>query len=278
MLRLAPFLTLPLPAHLFPVVGAYITRFGSAEGNSDLGQARELHEIICKQSDDDAWLLIYLRAAVRIWWIAEYSGFYLDDIPELPGVDLDQEDEERTKQFLESAKDGAFDFLLSVAADCKATDWQDPARSGIRQWLQRKSPSLSSDPVPFSDFFQRTLMMQFEVFIDAFISNLPDILRKLRTEEDEQRQLSHTHEQDLDLERFLIIIAYSYEDRPDAAVSFWEDPDSNLAGFLNWASRRASTPLVSAFCEMLQSLSGNDYCATAAHNFLLDEGITPRAR
>ena len=55
-------------------------------------------------------------------------------------------------------------------------------------------------------------------------------------------------------------------------MSFWEDPDSNLAGFLQWASRRASTPLVSAFCEMLQCLSDNEECATAAHIFLLDEG------
>jgi nuclear pore complex protein Nup205 len=56
------------------------------------------------------------------------------------------------------------------------------------------------------------------------------------------------------------------------AINFWSDPDSNLAGFMHWASRRASTPLVAAFCEMLQALSDNDECATAAHEFLLDEG------
>lgn len=115
-------------------------------------------------------------------------------------------------------------------------------------------------------------MAQLEVFVDAFISNLPDVLRKLRVEEDEQRQLSQAHEQDLDLERFLLIIAYAYEGRPDAAMNFWTDPDSNLAGFMHWASRRASTPLVTAFCEMLQAISENEECATASHEFLLDEG------
>lgn len=114
-------------------------------------------------------------------------------------------------------------------------------------------------------------MSQLELFIDAFITNLPDVLRKLRVEEDEQRQLSQIHE-DLDLERFILIIAYSYERRPDAAAAFWADPDSNLAGFMHWASRRASTPLVAAFCEMLQAIAENDECATAAHEFLLDEG------
>jgi nuclear pore complex protein Nup205 len=142
----------------------------------------------------------------------------------------------------------------------------------MRKWLQRKSSPLVSERTQFSSFFQMCLMSQLEVFVDAFITNLPDVLRKLRVEEDEQRQLSQTHEQDLDLERFLLIIAYAYEGRPEASTNFWQDPDSNLAGFMHWASRRASTPLVAAFCEMLQAISVNDECATAAHEFLLDEG------
>lgn len=182
------------------------------------------------------------------------------------------EDEERSKMFLEALKDGAFDFMLSVAADVSSPEWQDPTRQGMRQWLQRKSPSLATDFAPFSDFFQTCLTTQLEVFVDAFISNMPDVLRQMRVEEDEQRQLSQAHEQDLDLERFLIIISYAYEGRPEAAEAFWSDPDSNLAGFMHWASRRASTPLVSAFCEMLQAISGDEDCATAAHEFLLDEG------
>ena len=247
--------------------------FGSTEGAGDFQQARQLNQVICKPGDDDSWALPYLGAAVRAWWIAEYSGWYLDDTSyDLQGINLDEEDEERNKQFVEALKEGAFDFILSVAADCRAQERPDPSRLGMRQWLQRKSPALSPDPFTFSHFLQQSLMVHLEGFVDAAISNLPDMLRKLRTDEDEQRQLSQNHEQDLDLERFLIIISYAYEGRPDAAMSFWEDPDSNLAGFLQWASRRASTPLVSAFCEMLQCLADNEECATAAHTFLLDEG------
>jgi nuclear pore complex protein Nup205 len=258
--------------HLFPVLAAYITEFGSPEGVGDLQQARQLNTIVCKQGEENSWTLANLGAAVRAWWIAEYGGWYVDDSSyDFQGINLDEEDEERTKQFMEALKEGAFDFILAVATDCKAQEWQDPSRLGMRQWLPRKSPHLASDPFPFSHFLQRSLMVHLEGFIDAAISNLPDILRKLRTEEDEQRQLSQSHEQDLDLERFLIIISHAYEGRPDAAMSFWEDPDSNLAGFLQWTSRRASTPLVSAFCEMLQCLSDNEDCATAAYTFLQDE-------
>jgi nuclear pore complex protein Nup205 len=232
-----------------------------------------------------------LQASVRAWWLAEYSGFYLDDPPEAaipPNTDLDEgkmatylckalltseiEDRRRSKQFLDTLQEGAFDFLLSLAGDVKPPDWHDSVRTGMHRWLQRKSPTLPTDSIPFSDFFQLSLVSQLEVFVDAFISNLPDVLRKLRVEEDEQRQLSQAHEQDLDLERFLLIITYAYEGRPEAALNFWSDPDSNLNGFLHWASRRASTPLVTAFCEMLQAISPNDDCATQAHDFLLDDG------
>lgn len=258
-----------LLVHLFPIVGAYITVFGSTEGNGDLDQARVFYELVSK-GDDETWVMPYLHAAVRAWWVVEYSGLFVDA---LDGVDTVEAEKGRAKQFTEALKDGAFDFILSVAADVKTPDWYDPTRLGIRQWLQRKSPSLG-DAAPFSDHFQLALMMRFEMLVEGFISNMPDVLRKMRNEEDEQRQLNNNHEQDLDLERFLLIIAYAYEGRPDSAENFWVDPDSNLAGFLQWASRRASTPLVSAFCEMLQSISDNDTCASSAHAFLLDEGQT----
>jgi nuclear pore complex protein Nup205 len=130
-----------------------------------------------------------------------------------------------------------------------------------------------SDSVDFADFFQGALMEQLEAFIEAFITNMPDILRKLRVEEDEQRQSSATQDHDLDLERFIVTISYAYEGRPKAAADgFWGVPDGALMGFMHWASRRASTPLVSSFCEMLQAISEDEECATAAHQFLLDEG------
>ncbi|CAI4219128.1 unnamed protein product [Parascedosporium putredinis] len=249
-----------LLVHRIPPLGAFITHLGSVESNSGLNQARKLNAAVCPK-EPEQWALPYLQAAFRVWWLSEYSGYYIDDIEEgtiVPPVDLDE--------------DGAFDFLLSVAGDVKSVEWQDPARVGMRSWLQRKSPHLSSDSVPFSEFFQTALMSRLEVFIDGFITNLPDVLRRLRVEQDEQRQLSQTHEHDLNLERFLIIIAYAYEGRPEAAANFWSDPDSNLAGFMHWASRRASTPLVTAFCEMLQAISENEDCATSAHEFLMDEG------
>lgn len=181
------------------------------------------------------------------------------------------EDQQRSKQFFEALRDGAYDFIFAVMADLKTSEWQDPARSDMRRWLQNRTPPLPQDTIQFSEYLQNRLATKLETFVDAFISNLPDILRRLRIDEDEQRQMRQVQQQELDLERFLLIIAYSYEGRPEAADAFWSDPESNLAGFLQWASRRASTPLVTAFCEMLQCLSEDAESAKSAHEFLLDE-------
>ncbi|KAB8295891.1 hypothetical protein EYC80_008712 [Monilinia laxa] len=259
--------------HHFPALAAYIWRFGSPEGGSTILDARALDKKINVKTDQNSWVLPYAHAAFRAWWLAEYSGWYVEHHDGLPhGINLEEEAKQRSQQFNEALKDGAFDFLLSLSADVKAASWSEPSRQGFRLWLQRKAPQLLSDSVSFSDFFEDQFMEQLQTFIDSFITNLPDVLRRLRIDEDEQRQLSHEHEHDLDLERFIVAISYAFDGRPKAALDgFWDVPDGALIGFMYWASRRASTPLVSAFCEMLQAISGDVECATAAHEFLLDE-------
>ncbi|KAL7626804.1 hypothetical protein AAE478_003578 [Parahypoxylon ruwenzoriense] len=257
--------------HLIPILGTYITVFGSTEGSGNIEQARKLNALVCQQSDDDIRTMPFLNAAARAWWIAEYSGWYMEDAAGSGQLTGRAEDKQRSKQFTEALRDGAFDFMLAVVADVRASEWEDAARKSLRQWLRKRTPTLPIDTVPFSTSLRNRLAVKFETFVDAFISNMPDVLRRLKIEEDEQRQTSQAQEQDYDLERFLLIIAYSFEGRPEAADGFWGDPENNLAGFLQWASRRATTPVQAAFCEMLQSLSEDSDSATSAHEFLLDE-------
>ncbi|KAI0014570.1 nucleoporin Nup186/Nup192/Nup205 [Xylariomycetidae sp. FL0641] len=263
-----------LTVHHIPILGAYITMFGSTEGSGNVEQARKLNQVICQQSEDDSGLNPLINAFVKVWWIAEYSGWYMEDAAGsgLPDIDLDEEDKQRSKQFIEALKDGAFDFMVNMLADVRTSEWRDSARPSTHHWLPRRTPPLPHDTVPFSLSLQNYLVSKTETFVDAFISNMPDVLRKLKIEEDEQRQTGQNHEQDLDLERFLLIIAYTYEGRPEAADAFWADPENNMAGFLQWSSRRVTTPLQTAFCEMLQSLADDEESATSAHEFLLDEG------
>ena len=78
--------------HLFPVLGAYITVYGSTEGVGDVQQARKLNTIVLHQSDDESTVLPFVQATIRAWWVAEYGGFYLEDATgsTMEGVNLDE--------------------------------------------------------------------------------------------------------------------------------------------------------------------------------------------
>ena len=279
-------------SHYIPCLISSIWKFGSPEGSISLSEARSIDNRIQAGKDSDPWMLRSFQAAAISWWLAEYSGWYVDAPVGSPlqDVDLDAEAAARSNVFFEALKDGAFQFTLSIAADSKSNDWYDPARQGLTQFLLFNAPALPSEPIMVSDYFGAALMEQLESFVDAFISNMPDTLRRLKAEQDDQRKRlrsvlqSSSHgavsEHELHLERFLVIISYAFESRPEAAQAFWADTDSNLYGFLQWSSKRQSTPRVSAFCEMLRAISEGEEYATSAHRFLLEEGqpVTSRIR
>ncbi len=71
------------------MVGAYIRTYGSPEGIGDIALARELNKIVCKPFDSEIWVMQFLHAAIVAWWIAEYTGWYVD---ELAGASVEEFD------------------------------------------------------------------------------------------------------------------------------------------------------------------------------------------
>ncbi|EOD44331.1 putative nuclear pore complex subunit protein [Neofusicoccum parvum UCRNP2] len=198
--------------HYLPIVTSSIHQLVSSERSSSLEDARSLHKDVVAGKEGNGWKLRNFHAAVIVWWLAEYSGRYVDPAP-LNGVDLDAEAEERSQLFLDSLKDGAFHFMLSVSQDVKPDKWYDPAKARLLSFVLQDAPSLPADSIPISDFFQSVFMEQTQLFVDAFITNMPDTLRKLKVEEDDKRRMIHSRfqpgpvEQELHLERFLLIIS-----------------------------------------------------------------------
>lgn len=62
--------------HYFPLIGAYISRFGALENGGTIADARALDKKVMGPADQKSWALTYVHAAVRAWWLAEYSGCY----------------------------------------------------------------------------------------------------------------------------------------------------------------------------------------------------------
>lgn len=265
--------------HYIPIVTGLISQLGNSEGSCSAEDARSLHNAIKAGKDTDVWSLRSFYAAIVVWWIAEYSGRYVDGPtgPSVQNPNLESEANDRSTLFMDALKDGAFQFILSVAKDLERGDWYDPAKAGLVSFLLQEVVALPADAAPPSTHIQRVIMDHLQSFVDAFISNMPDTLRKLKIEEDDQRRSRFQRgpgEYELHLERFLIIICYAFQGNPEAAQAFWSDPDGNLFGFLQWAAKRQTTPRVAAFCEMLHSISQTEECADAAHRFLLEEGVS----
>jgi nuclear pore complex protein Nup205 len=260
--------------HYTPFLLSLISHFGSSEGGASIEEARKFNQKLVLSREAHPWPLRYFQAAIMTWWLSEYSGWYADDQGGSPlhGINLDDEAAERSELFKKALADGAFDFTMTLSIDVKSQDWYDPIRHGLRQRLQTKAPSLPFDSIPFSQYLQAAVLEGIETFVDAFITNMPDSLRQLRIDEDEQRRLTQASEYGHDLEKFLVIVSYAFEHRPESSQSFWTDSDSNLFGFLQWAGKRPSTPRATALCEVLIAIGEGAENADAVHLFLLEDG------
>ena len=280
-----------LAVHYVPVIVIFSSTYGSQDGACSLREARTLHSRIVDSKDSSPWILRNLQAATVTWWLAEYSGWYLEPHAGSPlqGVNLEAEALSRSNAFFKALADGAFQCTLSICSQIRPDGWYDPEKHGLIQFLLRDTPVLPAyESGLISAYFQDIVMEQFEAFSIALVCNLPDTLRRFKTEEDDQRKKIRSNlqsgmqngisEHDLHLERFLIIVSFAFDGRVDASETFWSETDSNLYGFLQWASRRQSTPRASAFCGMLRAISKGDICATSAHRFLLGEGDATSSR
>ncbi|KAJ5757676.1 uncharacterized protein N7511_006370 [Penicillium nucicola] len=275
--------------HYIPAIIAAFFQYGSPDGPGAVErEARELNQFITATNDPQGWKLPHFHAAVTALWLSVYSGWYFDGA--LPSsvdlnIDVEKESKERTKMFRSSLDDGALDFMLSICAAVNNKEWADPARSEFLALLLKESVVSLPQSAACSDFMKELLMENFEVFIESCVANMPDAVRHLKSEEDSQRLDQITALRDgltsslhrglvevrTYLESFLMIISFAFECRAEAAQEFWADPESNLYGFLQWSSKRQTVPRVSAFCEMLCSISEGPENAAAAHQFLTEE-------
>ncbi|KAJ8111259.1 hypothetical protein OPT61_g6106 [Boeremia exigua] len=268
--------------HYVPII-IRLTGWTAIESNVMLKDARALHDSLMAERDTSPWALRNLHAATLAWWLAEYSGRYVDpndSDPAIRGVSLKAEADTRSDQFIRALTDGAFHFMLSVSQDVRPTRWYDPQKTSMLSTLLQDTAMLSSETTQPDEFFKVLLMEQLQTFVDSFITHMPDTLRKLKVEEDDQRRRlqlqfqQSTGEYPLHLERFMVIVAYAFDGFPVAAGDFWNDKESNLYGFLQWAAKRQPTPRIAMFCEMLRAISTDQENADSAHKFLLEEGAS----
>lgn len=273
--------------HYLPAFSAAFRQYASPGSQLSQESTNLLDNLFTPLPQDTGLALIRpFHAILSLWWTVEYSGQFREL------TDQDAASEKRANTVNAALKEDALELMLAICTSTNLDVWRHPARQELVTLLLSESSSIvleGGDQT--SSYFRLHFMECLENFVEAFISNMPDSIRKLRTEEDDQRLNQLMAMQDglppehrggsvckLHLECFLVLISFAFEQRPEAAEQWWEDPDSNLYGFLQWASRRQTVPRVSAFCELLCSISEDQECAEAAHKFLLDESLPTSTR
>lgn len=269
---------LDIMAHYTPILICGSAYFGSDPATTEQA-AQDLHKLFASGPGQLQWKMKNFQYATTIWWLAEYSARFADYPADasVNGSSIAKLEQERSKLFTECCREKAFHLMLSVADFLKPEVWYDPAKAGLVGFLLDNSASFPHDATAPSRHFAVLTMEEFQTFVNAFVSNMPDLLRQLKSQEDDERRnyLSTTIEQGhpdtMDLERFILVIARAYQEDQEGAEDFWSDKDGNLYGFLRWVSQRLPTPRVAAFCELLRSVATDEKSANQAHRFLLED-------
>ncbi|EME48008.1 hypothetical protein DOTSEDRAFT_51264 [Dothistroma septosporum NZE10] len=257
-----------ITVHYLPVLASGAAHFAEDRNHDAI---RGIHSLFAPGPGQLQWKHSQLKAAAIAIWLAEYSGLLQNH----DGAESDGE--ARTKLFFSTLYDGAFSFILGAASFLKPVVWHDPARIAITDFLVGSAIVMPPDAPRARREFAALTTVELQTFTEAFVTNMPDALRKLRLDEDENRRnvLSQSAnsigQTALELERFMVIMAYAYQDDAEAAMDFWSHRESNLYGFLRWVSQRLPTPRVAAFCLLLRSIATDDKSADTAHRFLLDD-------
>lgn len=270
--------------HYLPALFCSLNIFASTENLCPAAEAKPLSESILSPKDNESWSFRNLHAAVIMAWVVHYSARQSGLSTDSDTAVVDSEVEFFSSRLKDAIDDGALQFILAVCQDVRDKDWIDPARQGFVSFLLQDAPNLHIEPFATPAFLHDMMCEQLQLLAEAFITNMPDTLRQLKFREDERRMQAHARVQlrqselEFHFERFLLIIAYAFEGYPEASMAFWEEPDGQLFGFLDWASQRQSTPRSAAFCEMLGGLAEGQECADAAHDFLYAENVRSSAR
>lgn len=63
--------------HYLPAISGYIAN--SLQYTRPIADVRALNDKVLAQSEQKPWTLTYVHAAIRAWWLAEYSGYFTEN-------------------------------------------------------------------------------------------------------------------------------------------------------------------------------------------------------
>ncbi|AMD22737.1 HHL033Wp [Eremothecium sinecaudum] len=150
--------------------------------------------------------------------------------------------------------------------------WDMEHRSAVVMKTENKTASQFSR-ISFSEQLEPQFLHIFNDFIQVFISDCAFLLTKIKNAEEDSLLSGEDLYLDeisakADLERFFLVVYYFYASRSNLSKAFWQDNESTLYGFIEWAAKCNDNLMKSCFYLMLSSLACGEENANNVYHYI----------
>ncbi len=220
-----------------------------------------------------------LGASFTLCWLSALSGICKVDDSLQASLNYSQDIHKNAQIAIDN---GAFTFMIDMMLEYSAFSQEyDKSKEEYLQPFDSRISTLDGH-LKAPEGFLFMLYDIFQIFVCSFISNMADILKEMKVNEEDAMMAQSMSESVMDstennmsvtfaLEKFFVLISILYDSRVEACESFWLDQDSDQFGFLLWASMCSTPGMVASYCDMLASLCSGVKCGLQAYTFLLDD-------
>ncbi|KAK9447156.1 nucleoporin Nup186/Nup192/Nup205 [Limtongia smithiae] len=268
----------------------------------------QIHNYFKEQRRKQPLKLPHFYAAVEFWWIVYFRWFCNEQGSQqiIEQHKIDYEVDVYKPALACVTTGGAFAFMMNLTADLLDDAEPDTLHTDLRSILDAYSlmqRDAYENPVlqplnetsrleityAVSDVFKQLLFDTLGNLLDAIIANFADLLMELfRGGNDSLPRLGYLVEDEsvppvddrppihFELEMFFMTVSYLYSGRSDAALQFWSDVEGHLYGFLKWFSQCEEPLAVTAYCDMLASISSGPTSCAACFLFLKQGDLEQR--
>ena len=241
----------------------------------------EVHKMMSNQWKEHCWQMRRLGALIHLWMLCGINGAcQLDD--SIAGHFQFQRDIRLASQ--DMLQSGAFELLMAeILIPLRLSENGFETKMTWINIFSQKDIDIANVE-SFNVQNQVLLHLIFdsiEILVESIITKLTFLLRDARLAQEDRQltQQSYSYDQDeakttddsnnFGLEIFFNCLSCLSFGRPEFSDKFLTDVDSDLFGFLAWASSCATSSIISSYSDFLASLATNPTSASKIHGILL---------
>ena len=247
----------------------------------DRQSIKEVCKVIHVRWEENCWQMRRLGAMLYVWVLCGANGAC--QVDDLIAGDFQFERDIKSAS-LEALQSGAFDALMTdILIPLRLPENEFEVKMTWINVFSQKRVSLADIEsfVVQNQLLRYLLFDTIEVFVECVITKLTFLLRDTRLAQEDRYLTQQAHSYELNdqqstddlntfgLEIFFSCLSCLTYHRSIFSNRFLSDVDTDLYGFLAWASSCATSSMISSYSDFLGSLATSQSSASKVHDILL---------